>query len=611
MCGFAGFFGSSLRTAATAGAMLDELAKRGPDAQHAVFWDEKFRPTEVRRYHGLLSTRLAIIDPRPEADQPMANDRGDVWISYNGEVYDWQADAAVLRNLGAKFRTRSDTEFILRAYEQWGIECLSRLRGMFALAIFDLRSRVVYVARDRMGLKPVVYGHRGGDFFFGSTVRSVLPMLAPTDRGFSVEGIDAYLAHRYIPAPRTVFENLQRLENAHYLRYELDGGKLDKVCYWQPEARSGDWLDVLDQAIEMRTVADRPVGVYLSGGIDSSAIACGLAKHGHHDLSSFTAAFSDPRFDESADAARTARALDIPNVQVPIPASVREHFSRIVADLDEPFADPSSIPSWFLARETTKHVKVVLGGDGGDEVFAGYKRYGKHLRWRRGFNLPWLPQPESVAGRGLAKLSAELRVPWLDAYALRFSGFAPGQRRYLAGGKSPPQAVYWRMGDAGQRAPLAALLEIDRLNYLPEYVLRKADLCTMAHGLELRAPLLDHRWYEIVMGLPAAERFTRPPKLLLRGALQAVQSLHLFERKKKGFNPPLALWLREDLSERFAGLGARLARLSDGLIAAERADALVARYLGGVESLGEGVLQLLFLDESLAQLDKLRQEAYA
>jgi asparagine synthase (glutamine-hydrolysing) len=603
MCGIAGYFGSRVIAPATVERMLGALRQRGPDAEHVAYWDENLQPAVAMAPNALLHTRLSIIDPRPEADQPMTNDAGDVWISYNGEVYDWAADAATLTAAGFRFRTRSDTEFILHAYEHWGLGFIERLRGMFAIAICDLRRRTLYVIRDRLGLKPVVYSHRPEGFAFASTVRALLPWLPREARKLSADGIDAYLAHRTIPAPRTVFADVSRLPPAHYLRYDLVTGRVEVCEYWRPEPAAGAWLPTLDEAIRMRTVADRPLGLFLSSGIDSTALACRLAAMGFNRLQSFTAAFPGTSFDESAEAGAAARRLGFPNLAVEISDRIGEDFPRLVADLDEPFADPSSVPTWYLARETTRHVKVVLGGDGGDELFGGYKRYAKHLRtrWRRWLVLAWLRAPEGIGGRGWQRLAEELRLDWRAAYALRFSGLTPGERTFLAPDSSPP-AHYWRMPPQGGRADLTGLLEIDRLNYLPDYILRKADLCTMAHGLELRAPFLDHRFVEVVMGLPPSARFTKPAKKLLAPALAPLADLDSFARKKRGFNPPLTGWLAGALAPRLAGLGERLATVTSGQLSRRRIDAFVAAWRNGEASLAEQLLQLVILDESLNQL---------
>jgi asparagine synthase (glutamine-hydrolysing) len=591
MCGIGGIFAQREVPAALAAAMQQALRPRGPDAEHAL----------RQRHNTLLHARLSIIDPRPVADQPMANDAGDAWIVYNGEVYDWEAAAAELRAGGAVFRTRSDTEFILRGYEAWGIErLLARLRGMFAFAILDARRGKAYLARDRMGEKPLVYSFVDGELAFGSLVRSVLPFLPADKRGLSAEAIDAYLAHRYIPAPRTVFSHIQRLENGHYLELDLGTRRLAKRRYWHPAPESGDWLEALDESVRMRTIADRPLGVRLSGGIDSTVVASRLAGQRMTSYRTYTAAFPGSEMDEAAVARDTAAALGLPNTAVPIPDAPGADFARIVAALDEPFADPSSFPSWYLAREVSREVKVVLAGDGGDELFAGYKRVAKHLRsaWRGGLRLPLAPRPALQGG----KLAAELAMDWKSAYSLRFSGFAPAQRAFLQREPRLPALVYWRAPDLEAAGPLQQLLAIDFANYLPEYILRKSDLCTMAHGLEARAPFLDHRFVQRLMALPAAQVYTRPPKLLLGAAMDPRLPQDFFQRKKRGFNPPLRGWLRGALAERFDGLGARLQRLSAGQLDAAAVDAFAGRYRGGAEPLAEQVLQLLILDESLAQL---------
>lgn len=611
MCGIAGFFGSTPVPASTREAMLAALRQRGPDGQHALAWDAGDHP--VRDGHpahsALLHARLAIIDPRPEADQPMVNDAGDVWLCYNGEIYGWEEDAEALKRGGAVFRTRSDTEFILRGYEAWGLDgLLGKLRGMFAFAILDRRTGSLHLVRDRMGEKPLIYAHLPGGIAFGSTVRSVLPWLPPDARSFDAEAIDAYLVHRYIPAPRTVFGALKRLENGHVLSYDLVSGRLNKRRYWQPVAGGSctaeQALEELARAVVLRTVADRPLGAFLSGGIDSSYIATQLAASGHRELHTFTAAFPDTPFDESAAAAETAAMLGLQNHALPVPTALDDaSFTRIVADLDEPFADPSSFPTWFLARETVKNVTVVLGGDGGDEVFAGYKRHPKHLkgRWRGKLALP-VHGGESLLSKGWAKIADEMGMSWLDAYSLRFSGFTPSQRRFLFGGAKLMHTHYWRPVDHEETAPLKQMLAIDFANTLPEYILRKGDLCTMAHGLELRAPMLDHVWLEKLFSLPDATRFTRPAKLLLSQAMPQLAPLDLFHRKKRGFNPPLTSWLRGSLAARLEGMGGRLASATRNQLDPARVDAFTRRYIGGRDALAEQVLQLLILDESLSQL---------
>lgn len=608
MCGIGGFFGREGGSREVARAMLAALAARGPDAAHAAAFAADLKPLGESSDgpHVLLHARLAIIDPRPEADQPMASDDGQVWLCYNGEVYGWSDDA---RELAAErpFRTRSDTEFILRGYEAWGIEgLLPRLRGMFAFALLDRRCGKLFLVRDRVGKKPLLWWADGRQLAFASTLRGLLPALPAAARRLAPGGLDAYLAHRYIPAPFTLVEGARRLPNGHLLEWSLDGSPPAVRRWWSPTAEpsGGDWRATLDEAIRLRCVADRPVGLFLSGGIDSTVLACRLAALGQ-PLETFTAAFTGSPLDEAPVAAALSRRLGLPHRAVDVPASIRDDFPAIVAALDEPFADPSAIPLWYLARETTRHVKVVLGGDGGDELLAGYKRYRAHLRsrFRRRLRLPCGRVPPALLPAGAAKLREELAMSWEAAYSLRFSGLSPMQRAFLQPGLKLP-ATWWRM-PAREPSALAQLLAIDMDNYLPEYILRKGDLTTMGHGLELRAPLLDQRFVAAIGTLPAAERFTKPRKRLLAGVLPEDVAVDCFSGKKKGFNPPLAHWLRHDLAERHAGLGARLAEASHGQLDGAAVDALLAAYRGGQAKLAENVLQLLLLDESLAQLGSL------
>ena len=602
MCGIAGFFAQRPIAPSTVNQMFQPLQRRGPDAQHAVLWDKQYRAANGAAHNALLHTRLSIRDPRPAADQPMANEAKDIWICYNGEVYGWEREAQHLVEQGFVFRTSSDTEFILHAYQAWGLDALlPKLRGMFALAILDLRQRKLHVVRDRMGLKPLIYYWAQGEFAFGSTVRSVLPFLPKSERGLSAEGIDAYLAHRYIPAPRTVYKSIQRLENGHRLCFDLETTRLDKKSYWYPRPIKGSWSDALDDAISLRTVSDRPVGVFLSGGVDSAVIASRLSTLGYGNIATFTAGFPGSSFDESADAAALASRLGMPNHCIKIEQNLDRDFAALVRDLDEPFADPSAIPTWYLARETVGRATVVLGGDGGDELFGGYKRYRQHTRsaWRRGLRLPFAAAPALQLSR-LQKLIGESALSWHDAYALRFSGFAPWQRMALQPDLATLKNVYWRSDSLPSEEPMAAMLQWDFDNYLPEYILRKADLCTMAHGLELRAPLLDHVFVQHILDIEPHKRFTDPVKrLLVTAAPEASEALR---RKKRGFNPPLKQWLLGDLFDRMNELGSRLCDRSIGQLDAFTVQELVTRYRGGEQHFAEQLLQLLILDESLGQL---------
>jgi len=601
MCGIAGLF-SQIPTPSTAlKQSLSALENRGPDASGIASWNSQWQASKEQACHHLLHTRLSIMDTRSVANQPMQVPGRDVWICYNGEIYDWQADAEQLKQQGIIFQSHSDTEFILQGYLAWGFDkLLTHMRGMFAVSILDLEKKKVFCARDRFGLKPLIYFHDHERFAFSSLVRGITPLIGK--QKISADAIDAYLAHRYIPAPATIFEGVKRLENGHKLEYNLTTKELKKTAYWNPESSDKGFFETLDEAIAIRTVADRPVGLFLSGGIDSSVIATQLAKQGYTNIETFTAAFPNSSMDESDQAEKIAKKLGLPHTKVMIPESISDDFDKIVADCDEPFADPSAFPLWYLAKKASGSVKVVLNGDGGDELFSGYKRYKKHLRssFRRAFSMPFLPTLPNLSNKGKHKILSELKLTWQQAYGLRFSGFNINQR--VALGIKNPKAVHWRNFPSQQKDPQKALLEIDRDNYLAEYILRKADLVSMAHGLEGRSPLLDHHLYNSVTSLSNSQRFTKPAKAIFSQLLESLGELNPLKQKKRGFNPPLTHWLRHDLNHRFKGLGERLSLLSDGLLDQEAIDTLITHYKVGEESLAEQVLQLLVLDSSLSQL---------
>ena len=602
MCGIAGIFNTEVINHQAILAAQNCLIARGPDVQSYVTWDGNGNRVSDNPVTALIHTRLSIRDLNARANQPMSDASGQVWICYNGEVYGWEEDKSQLESEGYAFYSNSDTEYILNAYLRYGKDFLKKLRGMFAFCILDLRINKAFLARDRMGQKPLYYSMYDENFVFGSTFRSVWTLIEDSQKKLNPCAIDAYLAHRYIPAPQTLCKNVFKLENGHFLEWDLGSKTLNKGSYWNPyESSTGDWKEIFPESVNLRTASDRPVGVFLSGGVDSTAIASILSQHGHKDITAFTASFGDSRFDESHTAKKTANELGLPIREIKIPADISlKMFDKIVDDIDEPFADPSSFPTWLLCRETAKHVTVVLGGDGGDELFAGYKRYKKHLKsaWKGNLKLPG--SPFSNTDNKYGKIFSEMKMSWEDAYSLRFSGFSPSQRQALIPNLEGRKNTYWRSGQLQiqeDKKPLGKLLNNDYANYLPEYILKKGDLCSMAHGLELRCPFMDHNLFASLQNMPEEQRFSTPAKQAL--AQISPQVDHVFHLKKKGFNPPLTHWLKDSWKARYPGLGTRLSSKTKGLICADGADKLISSYLDGRESLAERVLQLLILDRVL------------
>ncbi|MBF0308238.1 MAG: asparagine synthase (glutamine-hydrolyzing) [Magnetococcales bacterium] len=604
MCGIAGLLSHRPVAPGLLQAMLEPLRPRGPDVARCQTWE----PDHAVRT-ALLHTRLSVRDLREAAHQPMSSPDGQVWICYNGEVYGWETDRAQLESQGFAFQTSGDTEFILKAYLAWDLGFLERLRGMFALAILDFRQNRLLLARDRLGIKPLVYTRNRHGVAFASVVRALVPFLPEEERRFDPEALDAYLAHRYIPGSRSVYPAIRRLPPGYLARIDLRDHQMEIRPYWQLAAtrHPGNLAERVREAVQLRTPSDRPLGLFLSGGIDSATVAASLPEAVRPRMQAFTMGFPGTPFDESPTAARLAARLGFPHTILQIREELAEDFPRIVADLDEPFADPSAIPTWYLARETRKSAVVVLGGDGGDELFGGYKRYAKHLatRWQ-----PRLPgiwptfTPHAPPGR-LAKINDALALSWEESYMLRFSGLFPAMRRFLQPDFPVNPKPYWKTPPSAPNvSPLERLSWIDFHNYLPDYILRKADLCTMAHGLELRVPLLDHKLVEEVWALPHPERFTRPAKLALRPCCPPCQEERLFTAPKRGFNPPLNTWLTGPLTPFLQDLGPRLQQVSGAQIEAGAVTALTRAFQQGHHRLAEQVFQLLLLTLSLEQLTR-------
>ncbi len=660
MCGIAGFVGQRFIQTNQRKQMLNALQKRGPNGLHQISWNNLQRNInpENPANMAILHARLSVQDVRQIADQPMNSANAEnVFICYNGEIYDYQTckNDDLIKNLGYKFRTNSDTEFILNAYLAFAErgknfqKFLSKLRGMFAFAILDLREKnqpLLFLVRDRLGLKPLNFYYQKGDgLAFASLIRALLPYLPKNQRDFDFQSVEAFLTHRYIPSPKTIFEKIQRLPQSHYLRYDISADELQIFKYWEnpliskkfsenlvenlPNSNFDEVKNELYQAVKIRTISDRPLGVFLSSGVDSSAVATILSEQNFRQFPTFTASFDNPKYDESQAAKKISEALNFENITLKIPQNFdKSEFSQIVSDLDEPFADPSAFPTWFLSKATSQKVVVVLGGDGGDEIFAGYKRYAKHLRtaWRKNFRFGNFVSLPSLKNKGLAKFADEMQISWLDAYVLRFSGFTPSQRRFLLKNKNKNKNLekihFWLQENSENSAnlsPLQELMQIDFANTLPEYILKKADLCTMAHGLELRSPMLDHIFLEKLAKLAILSPqkiFTKPAKYLLNEMIfsqnQHLQKhqIDLFNQKKKGFNPPLNAWLEQDFFKKnISNLVENLQQILLDFFDSKNLQEFLNFYYQqnkGYQSLAEQVLQLFILEESLQQLNSLK-----
>jgi len=562
MCGIAGFTTSNgPPEPGVAQRIVDALRHRGPD-QRGVF-------------HGrdatLCAVRLKIID-LSGGDQPIISDDGDTVIAFNGEIYNHLEIRADLEALGHRFHTRCDTETLLHAFLQWDTDCFSRLRGMFGVALWtESRSRLV-LARDRVGIKPLYYCQRAGNLYFGSELKAILEHPG-VSREMDLQALDAYLSVNYVPGPRTLIRGIEKLPPGHFLEWRPGRTRLE--AWWKPPAsrprrRSPaeateelDWL--LDNAVREHMVSDVPLGVWASGGLDSSTILHYAAAHCPGCLKTFSVSFAGRSFDESRYFREVARAygtdhheFDL-NPTVELPSAIQEfaYYS------DEPSADAGALPVWYLSRMTRRHVTVALSGEGADELFGGYATYLAD-RFARPFRLTPAPL-RRLLGRTLdrympvtdEKIGLEYKLKrWIDGSFLH-----PDVAHFFWNGTlSPDQLRRLRPGTAGSGlGALAArlaldvtgverYLRIDQNYYLPDDILYKTDRMSMAHSLEVRPPFLDHRIVEFAATLPASLKIRGwNQKYILRKLMRGKLPRTVLERGKTGFDIPAHDWFRGPL----------------------------------------------------------------
>jgi len=555
--------------------MNQVIRHRGPDS-------EGFH---VQGPVGLAIRRLAVID-LVSGTQPISNEDGSVWLVFNGEIYNYQELRAQLQQQGHHFRTQSDTETIVHLYEQYGVRCVEWLRGMFAFALWDAPRKRLLLARDRLGKKPLYYAEHDGALLFGSELKCLL-QYPGFPRRPDLPAIHHFLELQYVPDPLSAFRHVRKLSPAHLLVWE--NGKIQTERYWdlnyepklkEPAAElEQELLARLEQAVRIRLVSDVPLGVHLSGGIDSSIVTALAAKLISRPAKTFSIGFQEERFSELPYARLVAQMYATDHHEFILRFNdIPELIRTLVRHFDEPFADPSAIPVYLLAQQTRQHVTVALNGDGGDELFAGYVRYGLD-RYAKAYGL--LP---SLLGQKLfPAVLALLRQP-MDR---------PGEENWIAGVKRLAQAVrttrkanilrwgsyfdssmkdqLWNdevaselrnsnaltaqwLSDIFDRAParsdLDRTLYVDTAAYLPGDLLVKADRMTMAHSLEARSPFLDHEFQSWAARLPAACKWNgKIHKHLLKRACAKLLPAKLLTRGKQGFGIPLGAWIQGPLKK--------------------------------------------------------------
>ncbi|HEX2138713.1 MAG TPA: asparagine synthase (glutamine-hydrolyzing) [Woeseiaceae bacterium] len=623
MCGIAGIIAAVGSQSRAAGQVVDRmlaaLAHRGPD--------------DVGTLQDGIGTlgqrRLSIID-LAGGRQPISNERGDCHVVCNGEIYNWKELRAQLEARGHRFKTASDTEVILHLYEDYGTGCLQHLRGMFAFAIWDSREKRLFAARDHLGQKPFFYTHRRGSLMFASEIKA----LTAVDDGLrkvSPQALDQYLALRIVCPPKTMFQGIQKLPPAHYLTYR-PGEEPEIRRYWDLDfstkttAGEPELLEelhaILVDILRYHMVSDVPVGAFLSGGLDSSMIVAMLCRDlGIRDLPTFTLGIPHPRFNEAADAKRIADLYRTDHHERTAVPSVAQNLGEVAYHLDEP-SDPLSVCTWALSRLARESVKVVLGGDGGDELFGGYDRYygNVYAGW-------YARVPESLRRRIAGPLLSAMpdggwykagshQLKWLHelsyleggrryARSLSYFQFTPELRRELytvrmfdlLRGADAEDDVIGYYDAAPADAPVDRMIYTDVRSRLPDHPVMISDRMSMACGLEVRSPFMDHRLAEFCARLPSKHKIRG---LSLRYLQRKLAARYLppetMRKPKQGFSSALPYLLKDEYKRVFRSMLPHSRLVAEGYLAAKPIEALLAEHLSDARDHGNRLWLLASLE---------------
>jgi asparagine synthase (glutamine-hydrolysing) len=576
MCGITGLFDTRGRrdfNRALLQRMNDSQAHRGPDGEGL----------HLEPGAGLGHRRLAIID-LATGQQPLYNEDGSVVVVFNGEIYNYRELIPELQALGHVFHTRSDTEVIVHAWEAWGERCVDRFRGMFAFALYDRNRETLFLARDRLGVKPLYYGLLAdGTLVFGSELKSLLvhPGLG---RDIDPCAVEDYFALGYVAEPRTIFAGTHKLPPAHYLKIKRGQRLPDPVEYWDVRFTLTNNITTedachelnlrLEESIRLRMISEVPLGAFLSGGVDSSAVVATMARISSEPVNTCSISFSDPAFDEARFAQQVAERYQTRHFVDRVESDDFDLIDQLALTYDEPYADSSAIPTYRVCQLARRHVTVALSGDGGDETFGGYRRYKLHLmeeKLRAAMPLSIRQPLFGALGRAYPKADWAPRVfrakstfqslarNSIQAYAhtmslirepLRSQMFTPAFRARL-GGYSVTELFAQHARRADTDDPLALIQYVDLKTYLVGDINTKVDRASMAHSLEVREPLMDHLLVEWMATLPSGLKMRgQESKYLLKKAMEPLLPHEIMYRPKMGFSIPVARWFRGPLRQR-------------------------------------------------------------
>jgi asparagine synthase (glutamine-hydrolysing) len=619
MCGIVGFINADGK--AVDSALLEKMnaaiIHRGPD-------EDGFY---IQENVGLAMRRLSIID-LTSGRQPIHNPDKTAWIIFNGEIYNYQELRADLEKEGAQFYTKSDTEVVLHLYDRYGVDFLQHLRGMFALAIWDTRDDSLFLARDRVGKKPLLYAHRpNGDLIFGSEFQALLKHPA-ISREIDFEAIHHYLSYICVPAPLTAYQDIRKLEPGHWLRWK--DGEIQTKRYWLPDfsdkldiseaEAEEEVLRILRESVRLRMIADVPLGAFLSGGVDSSAVVALMAQESSQPVKTFSIGFEEQDFSELKYAKKVAEHVGAEYHEFIVKPNAMEVLPTLVEHYGEPYADSSAIPTYYVSKETRKHVTVALNGDGGDESFAGYERYSAMRlaeRYKRiptilrrslvEFPLGVLPTPNNMRNRlrRAKRFVAAAALPKTTRYLNWVSGINPALKEELYTDEYKHISAEFHsrkiLDDWFEKANgigvLDASLMTDQQTYLPNDLLVKVDIASMAVSLEARSPFLDHKLIEFAARLPEHIKVKGlDTKTLLKKIAAKLVPPEVVYRRKMGFGVPVGHWLRNEMKGFLYETLLSEKSLNRGIFKPEVVKNLIERHVSGKEDLNFPIWTLLMLE---------------
>lgn len=570
MCGIAGFISPekndlTIDRGALLGRMCEAIAHRGPDDQGTVVMDRA----------ALGMRRLAIID-LVTGHQPMFSDDKRYAIVFNGEIYNYRELKADLESRGFRFQSNSDTETILHAFEAYGVDCVQHLRGMFAFAIWDSVEEELFLARDRVGKKPLFYSLLSdGTFVFGSEIKSIL--LHPKIRKeLDTKALDSYLTFGYVPESQCIFKDFRKVQPGCFLRFS--NGKIAEDRYWSfpmshDSGNTSDQLvaelrETLEEAVRIRMISDVPLGAFLSGGVDSSAVVGLMSRISPEPVKTFSIGFNEDTFSELKYARIAAGHFGTDHHEFMVTPDLVSIVDDLVWHFDEPFADPSSLPTFMVSKLAREHVTVVLSGDGGDELFAGYSRYLTYLSRSWSDRLPQPVKqicakladaaPEKFPGKYfLNNLSFDPVGRYIDLVShfnrqRREKLYSSGSLERLSGSFAFGESEFARIeSEQFNEDPLGHLLQLDSVTYLPSDVMVKVDRMSMASSLEARAPLLDHKLIELAARIPTRFKLENgETKAIFKKAISGLAPDEILYRQKQGFGVPIVEWINRELHDR-------------------------------------------------------------